>query len=354
MINTTGKPRSTFVATWAVLGTLALVLTGSSPRAKGADLSITIGVFSGSLADLPIVVAQDKGFFTSEGLKATTTPVTGGAAASAGLVSGQFDVVASSGSNAYIFNEQAAEKKSKHRMIGVANEVSGPYFVVLARSDANPPKADAPLKERLAWLSGHRVGVSARGAETENIVRGLMVQNGLNPDSPTWIAAGDPTSSLAAWTGKRMDAVVSWQPAQQQIENTGAAVPLINFLELRKTDPIFKNGWSTNTWWTSAAYAEQHSAELTKFASGLNKAIEYINDPTNRESVVDIFSKSTSLNKDIVRKALESWNGIFTIKLTCAASQSAQEFYKGVGIIRTIVPCKELMWSESKYIEGLK
>ena len=353
MTNANGTPRNTFIASWIALALLALVLAGASLPAKGSDLSITIGVFSGSLADLPIQVAQDRGFFTSEGLNATTTPVSGGAAASAGLVSAQFDVVASSGSNAYIFNEQAAEKKSKHRMIGIANEVSGPYFVVLARSDSNPPKADAPLKERLAWLSGHRVGVSARGAETENIVRGLMVQNGLDPDSPTWIAAGDPTSSLAAWNGKRMDAVVSWQPAQQRIENTGAAVPLINFLELRKTNAIFKNGWSTNTWWTSAAYAEQHTAELTKFTSALNKAIEYINDPSNRESVVDIFAKSTNLDKDIVRKALESWNGIFTVKLTCGASQSAQEFYKSVGIIHTIVPCKELMWSGSKYIEGL-
>ncbi len=59
---------------------------GSGGTATGAKTDdITVGVFTGSLADLPVLVAQEKGIFTKEGLNVTTTPVAGGAAASVGL-----------------------------------------------------------------------------------------------------------------------------------------------------------------------------------------------------------------------------------------------------------------------------
>jgi ABC-type nitrate/sulfonate/bicarbonate transport system substrate-binding protein len=269
-------------------------------------------------------------------------------------VSSQFDVVASSGSNAYVFNEKAAASKSSQKMVAVVNEVSGPYFVVLARKDANPPAATATLKEKLTWLSKQRVGVSARGAETENIVRGIMLTNDVDPKSATWIAAGDPTSSLSAWTGGRLDAIVSWQPAQQRIADTGTAVALVDFLELRKTDPLFDKGWSTNTWWTSTAFAEKSPDKLEKFANSIDGAVKFINDPANKDSIVEMFAKKYNLDTAIVAKAFTAWDGVFTSELTCKAFDNAQGFYKSVGIINQAQSCSDLSWKGSKYISGLK
>lgn len=344
--------RSAAVAAVVCATTLLAACGGGSADTNSED--ITVGVFTGSLADLPVLVAEEKGLFTKHGLKATTTPVAGGAAASAGLVSSQFDVVASSGSNAYVFNEKAAASKSSQRMIAVVNEVSGPYFVVLARKGANPPAESAPLKEKLAWLSKQRVGVSARGAETENIVRGIMLTHGVDPGSTTWIAAGDPTSSLSAWNGGRLDAIVSWQPAQQRIEATGTAVELVNFLDLRKTDPLFAKGWSTNTWWTSTAFAAKSPEKLKKFADTVDEAVAFINDPANKDAIVAMFAKKYNLDTALVTQAFTAWDGVYTSELTCEAFDNAQRFYTSVGIIKQALPCSDISWKGSTYIKGLK
>ncbi len=359
MLRMSRFPKSRKIATTVLAAVCAASMlaacgspASSQNEAKGDD--ITVGVFTGSLADLPILVAQEQNIFSKNGLNVTTTPVSGGAAASAGLVSSQFDVVASSGSNAFVFNEKAAASNSKQRMIAVVNEVSGPYFVVLARKESNPPPTSASLKDRLVWLSKQRVGVSARGAETENIVRGMMVTNGVNPDSATWIAAGDPTSSLSAWTGGRVDAMVSWQPAQQKIEDTGDSVDLVNFLDLRKTDPIFEKGWSTNTWWTSSSFAEKNSTKLEKFSKSVSEAITYINDPANKQNVISMFAKKYNVDSAVVTKAFDAWKGVYTPDLTCAAFDNAQAFYKSVGIIKQEQPCSDITWNASPYVKGLK
>ncbi|HHT0369215.1 TPA: ABC transporter substrate-binding protein [Raoultella planticola] len=147
-------------------GMIAVLLLGLSAFSLQAKTTLTLGAAQNSLGSLPLIVAEQKGFFADEDLQVNTVSFKGGAPAVQALAGGSIAACICAA-------DHAVRLQNRHlggRVLVALTEHHG--YGLVARADT--PAA------RLSDLRGKTVGITSPGSLTDNTLRYYIGQQGLN------------------------------------------------------------------------------------------------------------------------------------------------------------------------------
>lgn len=174
------------------------------------DVHIAVGG-KASFYYLPLTIAEQLGYFKDEGLNVRISDFAGGAVALRAVVGGSADVV----SGAYEHTISLQSKKQYFRAFVLQGRLPQIAFEVAT------PKADQVKSFR--DLKGMKVGVSAPGSSTHNLVKQLLAKGGLDPNKDVSIVGvGLGAQAIAAIKSGQIDAISNTDPVMTKLEQDKA------------------------------------------------------------------------------------------------------------------------------------
>jgi NitT/TauT family transport system substrate-binding protein len=202
-----------------LFATFAVLAPFAAASMAEAQTALRIGSAQLSIASLPVVVAMQQKLFEAEGIKAEIIDFEGGGPAVQALAGGGIDVCVCAGDHAI---------RLASRGLGGA--------VITALLDKHPyalmALKDAPASD-LKSLKGKRLGITSPGSLTDNSIRYVIREAGLNPDTDfELIGAGTGGSMLAAVDSGAVAAGMFSTPDVQANLATGKYKIVYDFREL--------------------------------------------------------------------------------------------------------------------------
>lgn len=178
-------------------GILLLALLGTTAPAAG-DGKLTIG-WVYSMANAPLVVAQEKGFFRDEGLSVETLSFTSGPLVHQALLAGELDM-------AYIGAAPVYHWFSRGLQSRILAKVNYGQAAVIARTDSGV--------RGLSDLKGRRIAGVRKGSGMDVLLRGYVLGEAaqLDPDKDVEIVAMPVGNMELALDQKIVDAAFAWEP----------------------------------------------------------------------------------------------------------------------------------------------
>jgi ABC-type nitrate/sulfonate/bicarbonate transport system substrate-binding protein len=241
-----------------------------------APRAIHISITSEGLQFLPLRIAVTEGFFAQHGLDAELHRIDANAG-HAGLMSGQFDYLAS-------FSRVINSNMHGIPVRFVAALVDRPMHVLIAR----------PEIKSFDDLRGKNVGVSSPGGVEDFIMRTILRANGLDPDRDANVyPAGQ--GALAAVESNQLQAIGLQPPQSTQLERRGynvlgRAAALLPDLALTATA-------------TTAERVQNNPADVKAFVAGYLEALRFLH--TDREGAARVASAWLDLPLDVALAAYD-------------------------------------------------
>lgn len=290
MLGRTNTKRPSF-ALLAALATAALAAACSSPASSSAssstssapaaaassasataNLTLSYGQVSNSIAFFPVYVAQHEGYFAAEHLTVGPTPfpILGtGAKVAAALAGGSIDVGGSVMTDA--FNLSKANQSPQ--VIGAL--VNAYYIDIVVGKNAKVAPATASLAAKVKSLKGLKIGITGPGSGTSALITYLFDLAGMNPQTDATLVnlGGNSTAALDALKSGQVDAVSYAQPLGQ--EATLSGVGSIYISPSRGDIPSLAGDVQGVIFTNSAVLANKKQA-IEAFVAGVAKAEELI------------------------------------------------------------------------------
>ncbi len=185
---------------------------------KPEKRSITLATTSPSaLPYLPLLVAQQKGFFAQQGLELQISEQQSAARALAAVASGSADILCG-----WLENILAAPGRA----------LALQSFVLLGNSPMMalgvPIRASGAAPMTLAQLRGRKIGVVALNSPTHTVAWAALSRAGLRASEVSFVSVGSPVGAQAALRSGQIDALVHMDPLMLQLEQRGEIVTLLD------------------------------------------------------------------------------------------------------------------------------
>ena len=222
----------------------------------------------------PIWVAQDKGFFASNGLDVHLIPTPGSLAQMEGLIDGKFDIAMTAIDNliAYMEGEGEAKTESVPNIVAVMGSDNGFLSLVTA-----------PAASSFADLRGATLSVDALTTGYAFVLEEMLKLRGLG--------SGDYTLVKAGGFQQRFDGLVAGTQAGT------LSVPPFTFLATGKGFHDLGSAVSVLGHYQGVVaavrkdWAPGHRDELVGYIRSYIAAVTWLYDPANRAEALDIFAK---------------------------------------------------------------
>lgn len=342
MWSETGKTWGARLVRFAVV--LLAAAAGAASAAEPNELNVQS--YPGTTLSLPLYVGQSKGIFEKNGLKVNIVGIPAGPQATQALLTGGVDIMGNAVSNTLLAQARLAKSGSNDRIIGIIQGESGLHYSLMGQSSINWPR-QGDVKAIVEALKGKTVGVTAIGADTQQVVEGLLKMHGADPKSVTFIAVASGASAYAAFEAKHVDTIVGWAPTQTVLSDKGAKM-LIDF---RKGDagPQF-SPWTVLTYQALKSNVDKSPDKFTRFQKAIEEATAFTRDPKNLDELVGIFSKTgaSGLTPDQLRRAIAEYQPLYETKFDCKILPVEIAFYsKYAGSIAESdgATCEQYMWT---------
>ncbi|MFF5075415.1 ABC transporter substrate-binding protein [Actinoplanes sp. NPDC000266] len=205
--------------------------------------------------------AEVEGFYAQEGLTFSPTWATSGTVILQGLVGGDFDVASLGPAQLYgaIRNGACAR---------VLRPTQGAGYGVIAQPGLHLD-ATRPFPGVLTQLRGRTVGVPVRGAAQELVLRSLLADAGLNPDTDvTWVAIGGGAAAAAAFASGKVEVAMSYSLLETNLAATGTAFDKL--VDLAGPDTPLGAFWQSVAV-ANCDWADDHPETVRKFCHALNQ-----------------------------------------------------------------------------------
>ncbi|HYA28516.1 MAG TPA: ABC transporter substrate-binding protein [Acidobacteriota bacterium] len=251
---------------------LALVNSGADLHAQSAPDKITLGTITLSLNNLPIYVAQDKGFFTKESIFVEAVVLNASTLAIPVLIAGSTQLSASSAMTTI----RAVEKGAALKIVG--GLTNAPVYDLYA----------GPKYKSFKDLKGASIGVSGLITSDTVIMKEMLKANGLEyPRDYSMRAMGSmPDRFLAIQTGNIAAGILS-PPYTFGADDVG----LVNLGATAKYTPNFVQ----TVFNVRADWAQDKKPLLVRFLRAILRADHWIH--TQKEDTVRIILKRFKYNE---------------------------------------------------------
>jgi len=177
---------------------------------------------------LPLTIAEQLGYFKAEGLDVKISDFAGGSQALRAVVGGSAEVV----SGAYEHTISLQGKKQ--------------YFQAFALQGRLPQIALGVATGKMAGfksykdLKGMKIGVSAPGSSTHNLVKQLATKAGLDPSKDVAIVGvGIGAAAIAAMRSGQIDAISNVDPVMTKLELDGVVKVVADTRNVKGTQEVW-------------------------------------------------------------------------------------------------------------------
>ena len=212
----------------------------------------------------PFLIAEDRGFFTQDGLNVTAKSYTNGAFAVDDVLEGRADIAIGPGEYPVVAD---ALRNGDIRVIGVFDKADIIFLVVRNWTGTG----------NVSDLRGKRIGYTPGTMTAFSLDRFLSV-HGLPEREIEPVAVSAANMNDLAATG-RIDAVVTLQPFVDQMRNTWGGN--VTVLHVQGGQPVFGLVVANGTW------AREHPETIRIFLASLDKGIQYV-DTHQEESFLSV------------------------------------------------------------------
>jgi NitT/TauT family transport system substrate-binding protein len=189
------------VRVWAKAAVAVLfvaMVAGTAPGAEAAPALQKLTLVIGGRAFFYIVhyIAQDAGFFKEEGLDVDTVNVLTGPQQVAAVMGGSADV-------SPVGLQVVVQAYAKGGDIVAVSTCYNMFPIALVVSNEGIKEtgvaASMPIDEKVRRLHGLRVGITGPGSGTDDMIRALFLNRGMDPDKEvTILPLGTPDNMMAA------------------------------------------------------------------------------------------------------------------------------------------------------------
>ncbi len=206
---------------------LLAAATLAQAQIEKRDVHIAVGG-QASFYYLPLTVAERLGYFKEEGLNLKLSDFAGGAVALRAVVGGSADVV----SGAYEHTISLQSKKQYFQAFVAQGRLPQIAFGVVS--------AKAGAIRSFKDLKGLKVGVSAPGSSTHNLVKQLLSKGGLDPNKDVAvIGVGLGATAINALKSGQIDAISNTDPVMTRLEQDNSIKVLADTRTVKGTMEVW-------------------------------------------------------------------------------------------------------------------
>jgi NitT/TauT family transport system substrate-binding protein len=210
-----------------LLGLCVLSGTGFAKETpEMPKLTMAVGGLPG-LYYLPVLAAQQLGYFKDEGLNVTLEDFAGGSKALEAVVGGSADVGAGAFEHT-LFMQAKGQRYRAFVLMGRAPQI----VIGVVKSKANQIKS-------LADFKGAKVGVSAPGSSTDLVLTVALRKVGVQRSDISAIGVGSGATVLAAVGSGQIDALSNVDPMMTKLTRSGAIKVLVDTRTVKGTQEVF-------------------------------------------------------------------------------------------------------------------
>jgi NitT/TauT family transport system substrate-binding protein len=247
----------------------AVVLAGALASTAHAqlekkDVHIAVGG-KNAFYYLPLTIAEQLGYFKDAGLEVKISDFAGGSAALRAVVGGSAEVV----SGAYEHTISLQGKKQYFRAFVLQGRLPQ---IALALSPAK-----AATFHSYRDLKGLKIGVSAPGSSTHNLVKQLLSKAGLDPDKDVAIVGvGIGAAAIAAMKSGQIDGISNVDPVMTKLEMDGAARVVADTRTLKGTQQVWGAPLPAGCLYAPETFVQKYPHVVQALANAIVRADHWI------------------------------------------------------------------------------
>ncbi|GAA1637579.1 ABC transporter substrate-binding protein [Georgenia ruanii] len=319
--------RTTCGVALAVVSLLGLsACAGGASGAASQDLAeIQVMMFPGVAYRLPVVIAEQEGYFEDEGVAIKEIPQPNNLPGIQALTStksqvGQFSVATVA---------QAAEAGEKVKMFcGHIGEVQSS---VVANIDSDLPNMEegASWEEVLKALDGKTFGVQVPvGAGFQLITAAAFEEVGVTDVTYVNVGGSNTTTGPALDNGD-VEAAIASPPGTQFLTESGNQ----KVLAYLPDGPAAYRDWYGSGWAAPTAWLEAEPEAAAGFCRAVQRGIDYVQDPANADSVEEALVDDTGLPADIAALIVSSQYEPYSTELPQDVIEVTLKGYAASGVL---------------------
>lgn len=276
---------------WMGLAAAIALAVGQLPGPAAAKDKLDIVMSSTGFLYLPALAAKELGYFDAEGIDAEITTTGGGAKALAAVVGGDAQIYVGVPSSAF----RARAKGTDVIVFGASMTQFGSNFVMSgdwAKKHGITEKS--PYEEKLKALKGMVVGVTSAGSGTDQVVRFLAKEAGLDPARDITITAlGTGDAMTAALIQNRINGFTHSSPVGENAVKNHGAIMFLNTSrgEVKALDGFFYIGHIARESWL-----KKNEDLAMRYLRAVQKALDTMHGPDSakaRDAVHDAYHAKT-------------------------------------------------------------
>ena len=211
------QTRSGWRGRLAAAGIAATMLGLCAPTAASAE-KVVIAAGSKGPYDAIIYVAQEAGYFAEEGLEPEIVYVNNGAGLTSAIMGGSADLATQGITQILRATAQGGDIIALSRAFDVQ---PFPIVVSYEAMKKNGIEDAMSVDDKLVRLKGLTIGATSPGSTTDGVLRGLLKNRGVNPDSEISIQYMNASSLYGAFENKLLDGFVFGAPWSEAAEANG-------------------------------------------------------------------------------------------------------------------------------------
>jgi NitT/TauT family transport system substrate-binding protein len=253
--------------------------TSSSGTGDSKDEKVRYATLQG-MSSLGFWFGKEKSFFEDAGINLETVNVEDPVAAFAAK---EIDFADMNTTQAII----AASKGAPFKIVASMFRSKGPFYLIAK-----------PSINKIEDLKGKRIGVAKIGSGLDAYVRVILKKHGIDPEKDvTLISNGKQQQALASLESDQVDATIIHQPFVELAEEKGVG-------------KLLAKGWDylpnfhTGVLVASDDFIKNNPEQLKKLIATYFKANEYAK--ANTEELLDFGTKYMNIERDVLKRALES------------------------------------------------
>jgi len=247
--------RLAFIA--AALFILGAALARRGRSAPGPVKIAYLPIYS----DLPLFVAQERGFFAARGVKVELVRFAASADMATALLEGAADAGASVAYSVVLAKESRDPGRLKIFMAD--SETRKGYLTSLVVRGGSPIKTVAGLKGKTL--------ASFPGPTAVTFCKLVLAKHGLDPDKDVRLVELELGSHLQALESGRVDALFTYEPVgTQAVLEKGAVKLLPAAVETDVLDP-----WQAGVWVVSDRFLSSRPADAARVIAALSDAVDF-------------------------------------------------------------------------------
>ncbi|HSW20464.1 MAG TPA: ABC transporter substrate-binding protein [Ramlibacter sp.] len=238
-------------------------LRAQGPRLEKPRLTMAVGGKS-AFHCLPLIVAEQLGYFRSEGLELEIVDAQVGAMVLDAVSMGAADFACGAFEHTIVLQGRGQFYQSVV-LLGRAPQIA---LGVSARA--------LPNYRAIADLRGRRIGVSSPGSSTSMVASMVLARAGVSPADVSFVGVGTAANALTALRSGQIDAMSNIDPVMTMLEQRGEVRIITDTRTLKGTQEVFGGPMPAACVYASQDFVQKHPATCQAVANGVVHALKWL------------------------------------------------------------------------------